>query len=48
MCFGVTEPNTGLDTRKLKTKAVPTADGYLITGNKIWISSAQVAHRMLL
>ena len=49
-CFGVTEPNTGLETLKLKTRAVKSQDGqsYSITGQKIWISSAQVATKMIL
>ncbi|KAJ9313896.1 hypothetical protein DTO271D3_5784 [Paecilomyces variotii] len=47
-CFGVTEPNTGLETLKLRTRAVRDGDYYKITGQKIWISSAQVASRMVL
>ncbi|KXT00923.1 hypothetical protein AC578_5709 [Pseudocercospora eumusae] len=47
-CFGVTEPNTGLETLKLKTTAVPDGDGYRITGQKIWITNAQVAQKMVL
>ncbi|KAJ8606154.1 hypothetical protein MRB53_041161 [Persea americana] len=47
-CFGVTEPNTGLDTLKLKTMAKRDGDHYNITGQKIWISSAQVATKMVL
>ncbi|KAK3067998.1 hypothetical protein LTR53_014770 [Teratosphaeriaceae sp. CCFEE 6253] len=49
-CFGVTEPNTGLETLKLKTTATPTSDGsgYTVTGQKIWISSAQIAQKMVL
>ncbi|KAI6827412.1 acyl-CoA dehydrogenase [Hortaea werneckii] len=49
-CFGVTEPNTGLETLRLKTLATPTQDGsgYHISGQKIWISSAQVATKMVL
>ncbi|PKY04964.1 acyl-CoA dehydrogenase NM domain-like protein, partial [Aspergillus campestris IBT 28561] len=47
-CFGVTEPNTGLETLKLKTLASKTPDGYSITGQKIWITCAQVASRMIL
>ena len=47
-CFGVTEPNTGLDTLRLRTRAVRSRDGYIITGQKIWISSAQVATKMIL
>ena len=47
-CFGVTEPNTGLDTLKLTTQAVRDGDHYKISGQKIWISSAQVAKKMVL
>ncbi len=49
-CFAVTEPDAGLDTTHLKTQAVRTADGsaYRVDGRKIWISTAQVATRMLL
>jgi acyl-CoA dehydrogenase len=48
MCFAVTEPNTGLDTTSLKTRAVKTDGGYLITGEKIWITQAHLADRMLI
>lgn len=47
-CFGVTEPNTGLDTLKLTTLATKEGDQYSISGQKIWISSAQVATKMVL
>ncbi|KAH0116847.1 acyl-CoA dehydrogenase NM domain-like protein, partial [Aureobasidium melanogenum] len=47
-CFGVTEPNTGLETLKLKTTALKDGDFYNVTGQKIWISSAQVATKMIL
>ena len=47
-CFGVTEPNTGLNTLQLKTQAVRHADRYIVNGQKIWISTAQVAHKILL
>ena len=47
-CFAVTEPNTGLNTLKLKTKAVRRGDHYVVTGEKVWISSAQVADKILL
>ena len=47
-CFAVTEPNVGLDTLKLKTKAVRDGDRYLLSGQKIWISTAQVASKMLI
>jgi acyl-CoA dehydrogenase len=47
-CFAVTEPDAGLDTTKLKTFARKVDGGYLVSGRKIWISTAQVADRMLL
>ncbi|KAM3441263.1 hypothetical protein MY4824_001714 [Beauveria thailandica] len=50
VCFGVTEPNAGLDTLRLSTRATRSDDGghYSITGQKIWITCAQVASRMIL
>lgn len=48
ICFAVTEPNTGLDTTKLKTRAERRDGGYLVNGEKIWISVAQVANKMML
>jgi acyl-CoA dehydrogenase len=47
-CFAVTEPNTGLDTTQLRTFAERRNDRYIITGQKVWISTAQVADRMLI
>ena len=47
-CFAVTEPNTGLETLKLKTFAKRVGDKYVVNGQKVWISTAQVAHKMLL
>lgn len=47
-CFGVTEPNTGLNTLKLKTFAEKSGDKYIVNGQKIWISTAQVADKILL
>jgi acyl-CoA dehydrogenase len=48
MCFAVTEPNSGLDTSSLETKAERTNDGYLINGRKIWTTSAQRANKILI
>ena len=47
-CFAVTEPDAGLDTTKLSTRAVRQGDEYIVHGRKIWISTAQVASKMLL
>jgi acyl-CoA dehydrogenase len=48
VCFAVTEPNAGLNTTEIKTRAKRQDGGYLINGEKIWISTAQVADKMLL
>jgi acyl-CoA dehydrogenase len=47
-CFAVTEPNTGLNTRNLKTKAIRQGGKYVVSGQKVWISTAQVAEKVLL
>ncbi len=47
-CFAVTEPDTGLNTLKLKTRAVRQGDRYMVYGQKVWISTAQVANKILL
>ena len=47
-CFGVTEPNVGLNTLKLKTFARREGDVYVVSGQKVWISTAQVANKILL
>ncbi len=47
-CFGVTEPDAGLDTTSLKTFATHLNDGYRVRGRKMWTSTAQVAHKILL
>jgi len=47
-CFGVTEPDTGLDTTRLKTRAVRDGDRYIVNGKKVWTSTAQVADKILL
>jgi len=46
--FGVTEPTTGSDTTKLKTRAVREGDHYLIYGQKVWTSRALHSDLMLL
>ena len=47
-CFAVTEPNTGLNTRALKVKAEKRDGKYFVSGQKVWISTAQVAEKVLL
>lgn len=47
-CFGVTEPNAGLNTTAIETRAEPAGDGYLIHGRKVWTSNAQVADKIML
>jgi acyl-CoA dehydrogenase len=47
-CFAVTEPNAGLETAKLQTRAERRGDRYVVNGAKIWISTAQVADKMLI
>ena len=48
LCFAVTEPNSGLDTASLETKAERTNSGYVINGRKIWTTGAQRAGKILL
>lgn len=48
MCFAVTEPNVGLDTTSLKTRAVKVDGGYMVHGEKVWITNAHVADRIML
>jgi acyl-CoA dehydrogenase len=47
-CFGVTEPDAGLDTTKLRTRAERRGDHYVINGQKIWTSTAQQAQKVVL
>jgi acyl-CoA dehydrogenase len=47
-CFGVTEPDAGLNTTSIKTRAARTNDGYRVDGRKIWTSTAQEADRIML
>lgn len=47
-CFGVTEPDAGLDTTSIKTFATKVPGGYRITGRKIWTSSGQVANKIVI
>jgi acyl-CoA dehydrogenase len=47
-CFGVTEPNVGLNTTQITTRAERRNDRYIVRGQKIWTSTAQVADKILL
>jgi acyl-CoA dehydrogenase len=47
-CFAVTEPDSGLNTLGLKTRAVRDGAHYVVQGQKLWISTAQVANKILL
>jgi len=47
-CFAVTEPDAGLNTTEITTRADPTRAGWAITGQKVWTSTAQVADKVLL
>ena len=47
-CFGVTEPDAGLDTGRIKTRAVLHGDRYIVHGQKIWTSTAQQADKIVL
>ena len=46
--FGVTEPTTGTDTTRLKTRAERAGDSYIVNGQKVWTSRALHSDLMLL
>ena len=48
MCFAVTEPNSGLDTSSLETRAEKVDGGYRLNGRKIWTTGAQRANKILI
>ena len=48
VCFGVTEPNAGLDTTKIETRAERSGNQYIVNGRKIWTSVAQSATKIML
>ncbi|GEM29598.1 acyl-CoA dehydrogenase [Nocardia neocaledoniensis NBRC 108232] len=48
MAFGVTEPTAGVDTSRIKTKATKVDGGWVINGQKVFITNAQNAHKILL
>jgi acyl-CoA dehydrogenase len=47
-CFGVTEPDAGLDTTSIKTFAKRVDGGYRVSGRKMWTSTGQEAHKIVL
>jgi hypothetical protein len=47
-CFGLTEPDTGSDAANLRTRATKTADGWSISGQKMWISLGNFAEFALI
>jgi acyl-CoA dehydrogenase len=47
-CFGVTEPDAGLNTTAIKTFAEKVSGGYQVRGQKVWTSTAQVAGKIML
>jgi acyl-CoA dehydrogenase len=47
-CFGVTEPDAGLNTSKIKTRAERSGNGYVVNGKKIWTTTGQEAQKIML
>jgi acyl-CoA dehydrogenase len=47
-CFGITEPDAGLNTTRIKTFAEKVNGGYVVRGQKVWTSTAQVANKIML
>ena len=48
MCFAVTEPDAGLDTSRIATRAERDGAAYVVNGRKIWTSTAQVSDKIML
>lgn len=48
VAFGFTEPDAGLNTTRIKTFAEKVDGGYLVKGQKVWTSTAQVANKIML
>jgi acyl-CoA dehydrogenase len=48
VAFGVTEPDAGLNTTRIKTFAAKVDGGYRVSGQKVWTSTAQVANKIML
>ena len=47
-CFGFTEPDAGLNTTRIKTFAEKVPGGYVVRGQKVWTSTAQIANKIML
>jgi len=47
-CFGFTEPDAGLNSTRIKTFAEKVPSGYVVNGQKVWTSTAQVANKIML
>jgi acyl-CoA dehydrogenase len=47
-CFGFTEPDAGLNTTAIKTFAQKVPGGYVVHGQKVWTSTAQIANKIML
>jgi alkylation response protein AidB-like acyl-CoA dehydrogenase len=48
LAFGVTEPDAGVDTSRIKTRATKVDGGWSVTGQKVFITNAQNAQKILL
>ena len=47
-CFGVTEPDAGLNTTRIRTRAERSGNGYVVHGRKVWTTTAQEASKIML
>jgi acyl-CoA dehydrogenase len=48
VAFGITEPDAGVDTTSISTRAVRDGDGYVVRGRKVWTSKALESDKVLL
>lgn len=48
MAFGVTEPNAGVDTSRITTRAEKKGDRWVINGQKVWTTNGQNANKYLI
>lgn len=46
-CIGMSEPNSGSDLASIRTRAIKTEGGWLVSGSKIWTTNAHRSHYML-